>query len=96
MNLPHKFKEQADQRHSDYTAPPYRIRGSDLDANFNMVKPDSHVGSGENKPYRVDEDCERGWKLVFEWWPPPENGTWVLGAINGKMQWIPTEECEEP
>jgi hypothetical protein len=95
VNLPHKFKEQAAQKGSDYTAPPYRIRGSDLDENFNMVKPKSHVGSGPDVPYRVSES-DQGWELVFPWWPPPQEGTWVLGVINGTIDWIPTEECEEP
>jgi hypothetical protein len=24
---------------------------------------------------------------------PPETGTWVLGSIDGVLQWLPTEVC---
>lgn len=95
MNLPHKFKEQAAAKTSDYSAPPFKIRGKDLDENFNMVKPSTHVGEGKKKAYRISEDREKGWEMIFEWWPPPEEGTYVLGSINGTMQWIETQDCAE-
>ena len=93
MDLKHKFAEQAAQRGTDFTAPPYRIRGKDLDENFNQVKPDTHIGNGEQKAYRVSEDPQRGWELIFPWWPPPRGGSYVLASVNGQMTWIPTEEC---
>jgi hypothetical protein len=116
MKLPHNFEEQASKKTDDYTAPPYRIRGKDLDENFKMVKPATHSGEGEEKAYRVSEDKEKGWELIFPWWPPPEEGqsvlivsgkrmqwvrvapeegTYVLGAVDGVIDWIATEDCEE-
>lgn len=93
MKLKHSFAEQAAQKTNDYTAPPYRIRGKDLDENFSQVKPATHIGTGETKAYRVSEDPNEGWELIFPWWPPPRGGNYVLGSVNGKMTWIPTEEC---
>jgi hypothetical protein len=93
VDLKNKFAEQAARKGgTDYTAPPFRIRGKDLDDNFNQVKPATHVGTGEQKAYRVSESKD-GWELIFPWWPPPQGGTWVLASVNGKMTWIPTEEC---
>jgi hypothetical protein len=90
MDLPHKFKEQAAQGGTDYNAPPYKIRGSDLDDNFNKVKPRTTLGEGEELPYRLDENTKEGWRLIFPWWPPPSGGESVLISISGKMQWLPT------
>jgi len=87
MQLKHNFEKQASQKGKDYTAPPYRIRGSDLDENFNMVKPATHSGEADKKAYRVSEDSEKGWELIFPWWPPPEEGESALISVNGEMQW---------
>lgn len=32
--------------------------------------------------------------LIDTWGEAPSGGTHVLGAINGVIQWIATEECE--
>jgi hypothetical protein len=39
----------------------------------------------------ASEDGEMSWKAYFP--DPPNEGTYVLGAIDGVIQWIATEEC---
>lgn len=120
MDLPHNFEKQASSGGKDYNAPPYKIRGRDLDENFKMVKPQEHQGEGDNKAYRVSFDKDKGWELLFPFWPPPsesqsvliskvingvvtmrwvdtvpQEGTFVLGAVDGEIQWIETQDCAE-
>jgi len=33
--------------------------------------------------------------LINDWKEAPEEGTYVLGSIDGTIQWIATEACEE-
>jgi hypothetical protein len=87
MKLPHNFEEQANAGGTDYNAPPYKIRGRDLDENFKRVKPKDTVGD-DSVAYKISEDAEQGWQMIFPWWPPPEKGHSVLISINKKMQWM--------
>lgn len=85
-----KFVE--DLSGSDPSKPPFKISAGKLDRNYQRCYPRDY--DGENRPY-VTQREESGWILKFPWWPPPSEGTWVLGAKNGTMQWLATEECEE-
>jgi len=35
----------------------------------------------------------QGSPLVDSWAESPQSGTYVLGSINGQIQWIATENC---
>lgn len=61
MKIPHSFEEQANQGGEDYSGPPYRIRGKDLDDNFNFCT--ARKMDGNNPPYKVDQS-EDGWKII--------------------------------
>ena len=37
----------------------------------------------------------QGSPLVDSWAESPQSGTYVLGSIDGQIQWIATEECTE-
>jgi hypothetical protein len=93
MKIRHVFEDQVGKNKTDFTRPPFKIRAKDLDENFKQVRPKSTTGN-TNLPYRISEDRENGWEMIFEWWPPPSTGTFVLGCIGGQMQWIATELCE--
>ena len=61
MKLKHSFEKQAAQGGTDYTKPPFRIRGKDLDDNFKQLVPKKWEGDGPH-PYRIEGD-ENGWYL---------------------------------
>lgn len=67
---------------------PYRIRGTDLDKNFVFatlqIDPSllqSAIGAGGHPARKLKIPAV------------PGSGTHVLGAVNGALQWIATEEC---
>jgi hypothetical protein len=68
--------------------PPRVISASKLDGNFNACMP---AQRGFLRLLALSYD-RKGWYCDF---PNPPNGTVVLGAINGIVQWIPTQGCEE-
>jgi hypothetical protein len=61
MELPHSFEDQAKSGGEDFTAPPYRIRGSDLDDNFKFLR--ARKMDGNSPPYKIDQSKD-GWKLI--------------------------------
>ncbi len=73
---------------------PYSLKGSDLDKNFTFATEDfdkvdfnvtTGLGAGGHQSRKV--------KLVVripEW---PVSGTHVLGAVDGALAWMATEEC---
>jgi hypothetical protein len=67
---------------------PYQIRASDLDKNFVFATLDAD-------PSLIDTTTGLGGhtqrKLKIP--APPASGTHVLGAVDGAIQWIATEEC---
>ena len=88
----------------DPAAPPYRIPARDLDANFAKLRP--LASDGNNRQYAIDETPD-GWFLrlfpeasnnvsatVSILAEPPASGTYVLGSVNGVVQWLATEACE--
>lgn len=82
----------------DPTQPPFRIPAKDLDSNFAKLKP--LASDGNNRQYAINE-TPNGWFLtLFPESPqatgvpqPPSSGTYVLGAVNGAIQWLATEAC---
>jgi hypothetical protein len=83
-----KFK---DDLSGNPPGPPYQISAGKLDRNFARCHPKDY--DGDNKPYTIKRD-EDGYLLEFPFWPPPGDGTFVLGAQNGQFVWLNTENCE--
>jgi hypothetical protein len=73
---------------------PYQIKASDLQKNFVFA-------TDEFDPAHFDEASSSGQgghprrriKLKNTFPDPPSRGTHVLGAVDGAIQWIATEEC---
>ena len=89
VSLPVDFQDRAQrargQNASDY---PYAIRATDLMRNFIYCALDADqtlieesVGQGGHKSRRLKIPAV------------PSSGTHVLGAVDGTIQWISTEEC---
>ena len=75
---------------------PYQIRASDLDKNFVFATEDfneddfevtTSVGSGGFSSRKVSFHTSKKLPMI------PPQGTYVLGAVNGTLEWIDTEEC---
>jgi hypothetical protein len=67
---------------------PYQIKAADLDRNFVFA-------TLEIDATLVEETSgQEGFiKRKFKIPAVPEDGTYVLGAISGSLEWIETEEC---
>jgi hypothetical protein len=85
MNLPVNFADLAKAANTSASgAYPYSLKGADLDKNFNAVAidiPTSWVSGAANG--------QRTLLLPAV----PTTGTHVLGAVDGALAWIATEEC---
>jgi hypothetical protein len=71
------------------SAPPRTIRAKDLDNNNKKLT----VLQGEGTPpsYTVKYTPDG---IILNVLPtPPASGTHVLGAVNGAVQWLATEDC---
>jgi hypothetical protein len=68
--------------------PPRTVSATKLDRNFARCIP-SESGLLDSMGLKFSEDGS-GWHLEFL---PPINGTYVLGSVNGQVQWIATEDC---
>jgi hypothetical protein len=74
---------------------PYQLKASDLQKNFTYATEDfsadhflvTTMGSGQGG------NTQRRVKLKLAIPTLPTTGTHVLGAVNGTLQWIATEEC---
>ena len=73
---------------------PYQLKGSDLDKNFVFATEEfdqadfsvsNSVGAGGHPNRKIS--------LLKRLPAVPGTGTHVLGAVNGALQWIATEEC---
>lgn len=73
---------------------PYQLKGSDLDKNFTFATEDfdtadftvtSALGAGGHQNRKV--------ALSIRIPELPTSGTHVLGAVDGTLTWIATEEC---
>lgn len=88
IRLPNNFKEKATRPPSvDGTGYPYRISANDLDANFAYAALGAEDGWIEQTS--VGDHAGRKLKLPAI----PGTGTFVLGCVNGNIQWIATEAC---
>ena len=68
-------------------APVYSISAADLMQNFADAK--LLVDDAFTEPAFVNNYSARRFKFPT----PPTTGTHVLGAVNGSLQWLSTEEC---
>ena len=88
INLPIKFnqivKMQGDAGGTGY---PYRISAKDLMANFEYAALDADVSWIES----TSTSTGQGRKLKLP--PLTTGGTYVLGCVDGYLEWIETEEC---
>ena len=85
MNLPVVFKELARAANTPASgAYPYSLKGDDLDKNFNAVAIDIPSGWAT-----TNGNGQRTLNLPAL----PGGGTHVLGAVDGRLTWIATEEC---
>jgi len=66
--------------------PPRMVSALKLDENFARCAP---AERGLLAALKLNFTHE-GWYLDLT---PPGNGTYVLGSVNGRVQWIATEDC---
>ena len=87
-DLPIQFHEKVKATPSaGGTGYPYRISATDLDRNFAYAALDAEEGWVE----QTTVGSHNGRKLRLP--ALPSGGTYVLGCVNGTVQWIETEEC---
>ena len=67
---------------------PYQIKAADLDKNFVYATLEIDATLVEEKSGQ-EGFTKRKLKIPAV----PSSGTYVLGAVNGSLQWIATEEC---
>ena len=65
---------------------PRTVSAAKLDENFLRCMPAERGLLAQMKINHTQD----GWYLDVV---PPSNGTYVLGAVNGQVQWIATEDC---
>jgi hypothetical protein len=66
--------------------PPRVVSASKLDRNFARCMPAERGLFGATKINYAHD----GWSIDIA---PPGSGTYVLGAVNGTLQWIATQDC---
>lgn len=86
----HKFTDDLRKKPGNGSdAPPRTLKAKDLDDNFKKV---TIIAPQEDPPSYTVEYTREGTRLKI--FPSiPSTGTHVLGAVNGSLQWIATEEC---
>jgi hypothetical protein len=69
--------------------------GQAVATNFD-VKEQKFNGDQKGIPIAGDYSGVSGWKgsAIGEYKIPPQSGTYVLGSVNGNIQWIATEACD--
>lgn len=67
--------------------PPHLVSAPRLDENFVRCMPALRGLLATARVSYTDE----GWFIDT---PPPGVGTFVLGAVNGQIQWVPTQDCD--
>ena len=88
IDIPVNFKEKITLPQSiDGTGYPYRISATDLDKNFAYAALDAEDDWIEEAS--VGGHSGRKLKLPAL----PGGGTYVLGCVDGNVEWIETEEC---
>ena len=87
VNLPVVFSDLARTSQGIYGYP-YKISGTDLDKDF------VYAALDVDPSYIEDGSGQGGHRSRFLKFPPiPSSGTHVLGAVEGVLTWIATEEC---
>ncbi len=87
-DIPIKFEEKTKlPPTAGGTGYPYRISATDLDKNFAYAALDAEDGWIEE----VSVGSHSGRKLKLP--PLTSGGTYVLGCVDGNIQWIATEAC---
>jgi hypothetical protein len=68
------------------------IVAQQLDFNFARLTPLNP--DGDNSAYKIVQ-TPNGWMLDLRYKLPPRplEGTYVLGCVAGKLEWLATEEC---
>jgi hypothetical protein len=87
VNLPVSFVDQTNTSQG-INGYPYRIRANDLDRDFVYAALDADSSYIEEVS---GQNGHRSRNLKFP--PIPSSGTHVLGAVEGVLTWIATEEC---
>lgn len=96
MSVPISFRQSVTAKSEKY---PTQISATDLDKNFNYCNtqfPPANT-QGIPQPWVIEEfigesgDTQQ--RLFFSPSPPTDGGTYVLGFVGGKFQWIATEAC---
>jgi len=89
MKLPVDFEQRVKVAASPTGAgSPVQISASDLMRNFNYAALDAEDGWIENSA----SGSHPGRKLTLP--AIPGSGTYVLGCVGGRLQWLETSECE--
>jgi len=85
LNLPVSFTQEIQGNSNSL---PYQIKASDLDKDFVFAALDADNSL-------IEQITGQGGHLARKLKIPavPSNGTYVLGAINGLLTWLSTEEC---
>lgn len=86
LSIPVNFQEKVAQNNA--SGYPYQIAASDLQKNFVYAALDVNDGLVENFTGPGGHTARR-LKIPA----PPATGTNVLGAVNGTLTWLATEEC---
>jgi len=85
----HKFADDLKKRPGPGSNdPPRSIRASDLDENFVKVC----VIADKRNTYSVNYTKDGTELNIFP--SIPQAGIHVLGSVDGKIQWIKTQDCE--
>lgn len=86
-NFERLVKNKPAKGSNDY---PVAIKAKHLDENWKMTT--LLQGAGSPPLYEVEytKDGTRITRILPE---PPPSGTHVLGAVDGSIQWIATEDC---
>lgn len=66
--------------------PPRQVSAGKLDRNFARCMPAKRGLLAGMRPNFARD----GWWIDLN---PPADGTYVLGAVNGQIQWLATQDC---
>lgn len=73
---------------------PYTLKGSDLDKNFTFATEDFDATDFKvTNGLGAEGHQSRKVALSIRIPEPPASGTHILGAVDGALAWIATEEC---
>jgi hypothetical protein len=73
---------------------PYQLKASDLQKNFVYAVEEFHYEHfTETSTAGQSGHAQRKIQIKTPIPTPPSSGTHVLGAVNGALTWIATEEC---